>query len=382
MPIVGARISQLDPIPSEWSEERLIQFMNDGLVPVSDETRHTYKAALGVILSYATGKSVTKESIAYDYDPTQSYPKDSLRLYQNELYISNDFVPSGSWNSSKWNKIPLSVLVDKTALMISLKHNSSTTYNTNDFCTNGYVLYKCKADNVTGAWDVSKWDETNIATELKNVLDYVASKNKLSDFNDDITKTTFIYNNNNPISGSGVYNFGSLVISAEYNPSSTYNTRYLCFHEGILYESLEDNVTGEWNASKWRSTDIASSLVSLISFINEGIKESDLGNIIAEVYDPTHTYKYPKTCIHEKILYRCDSLTDITGTWDSSKWTAIKSMDVFSGNAPGLVPSATPADADKVLKGDGTWGEAASSVVVSYDSQNEELHLDFSGNNQ
>ena len=55
----------------------------------------------------------------------------------------------------------------------------------------------------------------------------------------------------------------------------------------------------------------------------------------------------------------------------------IVTIPIFSTDFPGLVPSATFDDADKVLKGDGTWGEAGSSVRVIYDAQSEELHLDF-----
>jgi len=44
----------------------------------------------------------------------------------------------------------------------------------------------------------------------------------------------------------------------------------------------------------------------------------------------------------------------------------------------GLVPAPTTSDKDKFLKGDGTWGEAASAVRISYDAVNEELQLDFS----
>lgn len=66
----------------------------------------------------------------------------------------------------------------------------------------------------------------------------------------------------------------------------------------------------------------------------------------------------------------------------------IVTIPIFSTDFPGLVPSATLADADKVLKGDGTWGDAGSSVRISYDPQTEELHMNFSpssqqsGNNQ
>jgi hypothetical protein len=52
-------------------------------------------------------------------------------------------------------------------------------------------------------------------------------------------------------------------------------------------------------------------------------------------------------------------------------------LSVFSGSTPGLVPAATSGDATKALRGDGTWGDV-SSVTISYDSVNEQLHLDFS----
>ena len=50
---------------------------------------------------------------------------------------------------------------------------------------------------------------------------------------------------------------------------------------------------------------------------------------------------------------------------------------IFEGADVGLVPSASPSDATKALRGDGTWGDV-SNVNVSYNSNDEELHLDFS----
>jgi uncharacterized protein (TIGR02145 family) len=49
-----------------------------------------------------------------------------------------------------------------------------------------------------------------------------------------------------------------------------------------------------------------------------------------------------------------------------------------AAGSSGLVPAPAAGDEDKVLKGDGTWGEAGSSVRISYDAQTAELHLDFS----
>ena len=50
---------------------------------------------------------------------------------------------------------------------------------------------------------------------------------------------------------------------------------------------------------------------------------------------------------------------------------------IFEGADAGLVPSASSSDATKALRGDGTWGDV-SNVNVSYNSNDEELHLDFS----
>lgn len=53
-------------------------------------------------------------------------------------------------------------------------YDENNTYNTGDYCINSDVLYKCNDDNVTGAWDATKWDATTLADELalkQNVTD-------------------------------------------------------------------------------------------------------------------------------------------------------------------------------------------------------------------
>lgn len=45
-------------------------------------------------------------------------------------------------------------------------YDENNTYNTGDYCINSDVLYKCNDDNVTGAWDATKWDATTVADEL------------------------------------------------------------------------------------------------------------------------------------------------------------------------------------------------------------------------
>ena len=105
-----------------------------------------------------------------------------------------------------------------------------------------------------------------------------------------------------------------------------------------------------------------------------------LAGIIAVTFSASSTYKVGDYVLYNHTLYRCKTAITTAGAWDASKWDAAKTQDIFKGSAPGLVPAAESGDADKVLKGDGTWGvvSGGSTARVSYDAQTEELHLDFS----
>lgn len=81
-----------------------------------------------------------------------------------------------------------------------------------------------------------------------------------------------------------------------------------------------------------------------------------LAGIIAVTFSASSTYKVGDYVLYNHTLYRCKTAITTAGTWDASKWDAAKTQDIFKGSAPGLVPAAESGDADKVLKGDGTWG--------------------------
>lgn len=113
------------------------------------------------------------------------------------------------------------------------------------------------------------------------------------------------------------------------------------------------------------------------------IDQLALAGIVASNFSTSSTYEIGDYVLYNHTLYRCTTAIPSAGDWDSSKWTATKTQDIFQGSAPGLVPAAESGDADKVLKGDGTWGvvsggSGGSTARVSYDAQTEELHLDFS----
>lgn len=62
-------------------------------------------------------------------------------------------------------------------------YDENNTYNTGDYCIYSDVLYKCNADNVTGAWDATKWDAATVADELQNAASEIALKQDITDAN-------------------------------------------------------------------------------------------------------------------------------------------------------------------------------------------------------
>ena len=271
METTGIKISQLDPIPQDWTEEQIANLMDVGLIPISLESMEmTFKATLGLVLSYALGKSNSAESIAEDYSPDKSYKKSEFCLHERDLYVAKNDMPAGDWNESNWSKVPLSFFVNKIPFMIALQYDKDSTYNKGSYCCNDYTFYKCKENNVTGAFNATKWDEINVAQELSALWQAIGSKSKLSDFTDDITLQIYTPSGNanaRPISSAALANFGTIIISPNYAPARVYNKGNICFKDGFMYESKENNVTGEWDASKWKQTNLADYLSHAVNSI-------------------------------------------------------------------------------------------------------------------
>lgn len=66
---------------------------------------------------------------------------------------------------------------------------------------------------------------------------------------------------------------------------------------------------------------------ALIGDINDNIDTVDdvmkhNADNMTDAYDSTATYDNGDLCIYQNVLYRCTSLSSVTGTWDATKWTA------------------------------------------------------------
>ena len=66
---------------------------------------------------------------------------------------------------------------------IAKPHDPAATYNTGDLCIESNTVYKCKYDNITGAFDPSNWDSSDVATELAGLAGEIALKQDITDAN-------------------------------------------------------------------------------------------------------------------------------------------------------------------------------------------------------
>ena len=137
------------------------------------------------------------------------------------------------------------------------------------------------------------------------------------------------------------------------------------------------------------SADLQTTNKTVIGAINElhnggggGGMSSD---IIADTYDDTATYNTGDYCIYNDGLYVCDD-DNVTGAWDSTKWTSIQVMSSIPTNATNLpiasgsatntkdyIESGLSGKADTIPDGSytvsGIWSEsyyASRSIWVSF----------------
>lgn len=75
----------------------------------------------------------------------------------------------------------------------------------------------------------------------------------------------------------------------------------------VIYTSDTGNQYSDVNSSRKRNV--------------FGDEVESVKDMISDAYDSTHTYNVGDYCIHEDVLYKCNT-DSTTGTWDSSKWDA------------------------------------------------------------
>ena len=127
---------------------------------------------------------------------------------------------------------------------IAQPYDPAGVYNTGDLCIESKTVYKCKYDNITGAFDPSNWDSSDVATELAVLaggIDTVAQN-----------------------------------IATVYNPNGTYNMGDYVLYKNVFYRCKGSNVTGAWDATQWDQVTAGQELNNIV--LKRTLTEMTTGN--------------------------------------------------------------------------------------------------------
>jgi len=172
------------------------------------------------------------------------------------------------------------------------------------------------------------------------------------------------------------------MVADEYVTTSTYYSGDICIYEGVLYKALEDDITGDWDSTKWDAITISSELensgtgnvadvyVNGVSVVDEGVAEitvpedaediaydnttshaqatntqsaldeaftrtvilanavSDISDSYAQTYYPLQGYSVGDYVLKDRTLYKCISPVASGGeAWNPDKWEEVKIAD-------------------------------------------------------
>ena len=358
-------------------------------------------------------KAQVLSNLAPEYSETKSYQKSDWCVHEGVTYRANEDITydgtnPNSWDSTKWVQ---KEIVDNIPV-IQAEYNWSTRKyefvgDTPDFGSVSAAIL----------WVVCHTNASRLALLGSNVgygvFAWVGTKYEVNEH----AIVSYEWNcNASSTPGELYYSFNSYDLSyniaQDWDNDTTYAAGARCIYGNILYRCVnaESGYDRGWTPANWQEvkvTDLIDEIGALIPSnatpSNQLVTQSDLSAFINGAFEvvsltsgsnPVPDVASPST----KVIYLTKEAgsqeTDPYTEWiwaaqgtdpETYAWEVIgettPDLSVFSGSTPGLVPAATASDANKALKGDGTWGDV-SNVSVSYDAVNEELHLDFSPQQQ
>ena len=188
-------------------------------------------------------------------------------------------------------------------------------------------LYRCVATSTTGQFNVDDWEKTTLAKEVENLW----------------------------------YSMASV-----YLPAMTYNTGDIIEFNDTFYRCLEDDVTGEFDDSKWEAIVIGEVIEDLTNDVNTAMdvsgdafrrvvdNEEDVEKLqksIAGKYVSSESYDVDDYCIYEGELYKCVNST--TGSFDTNDWVKTNVTSEMSEGGSGNVDGVMDIIAHTFNENDG-----------------------------
>lgn len=128
---------------------------------------------------------------------------------------------------------------------ICREYDSSVVYMTDDYCYNDNTFYRCKADNTTGNFDITKWEATDIGAELNKISD----KGLTLAFDGE---ESLIFGGNNSNADSNTIDIPVGIIPPPYSASETYTPGMYRVYNNRVYKCTNPITIPEpWNIAHW-----------------------------------------------------------------------------------------------------------------------------------
>lgn len=125
----------------------------------SDTQIHNLQTQVADLVATEVADQYDSANVIFDNDPTAGH---GIGYAVTSEGVLNAL---GSLQTTLESEI--GTAVDTVEDIIADAYDENITYNTGDYCIHSDVLYKCNDNNVTGAWDATKWDATTVADELQ-----------------------------------------------------------------------------------------------------------------------------------------------------------------------------------------------------------------------
>lgn len=217
----------------------------------------------------------------------------------------------------------------KILKMIASEYDEGTQYDPDFLVRYEGKLYKCKPGQTPGPFDSTYWEETDLGTELGNLLyNYYASLlPHIADMDDNITELYTLFD----------------IIGKEYDPNQTYYEGQTCYYEGKEYICNTDGTTGSWDASKWTETSV-NSLLDNIAVLGGSI--SEIRNMIAPAYDSDSTYAAGDYSLQNEKMYR--ALQAVPAGYDPQSYPAYWTQVTIGGELKTIKNRADAAYFEKL----------------------------------
>lgn len=231
-----------------WDKTSLGDELGTIIIKVNDIILPDLTNINNVLAEYGT----LFDDIVETYEPGMTYVKNQMVKYEDHIYrVMVSSTNNPPTDLTDWDPETLANIV--TDLLnfwdkIIPEYYEANIYNVPDYVIYQGNIYTCNDANVTGSWDGSKWNQVVLTDDIASRLAFMYS-----------TFSTL---------------FGWF---ASYDDTSTYNTGDAVNYNGTLYECLDDNVTGAWDASKWQ----AQKVTDAISEINKQTYKDFAGTLIA-----------------------------------------------------------------------------------------------------